>query len=199
MGSYSAACRTVFMTAPNASATRSSNPGFPGANGRNASRSSPASSAACNNSSRRIMNASAASWFGKSAVATAQRKSSAEASRASPSTSVRGGRSLYAIVQYLTIVCFSQRNDAPVITAQRVNANVKTQVEHGITDDADFSIIRAAILNIASNSPIQLRRVRQRQPVFGPVLRILLLILLNLHSPQPCPVVVNRRLNGAFK
>ena len=196
---YSAACLGRFNMASSAAFARSSNPGLVGSNGKNASLSIPAASATRKNASRLRMKSSAASWLKKSLTCTNQTKSSAVSSLASPSSSVSGGKSLYAISHYLAAVGFSQRYDPAQAASLCIDANIESVGYWAIIHDALFVVIASLVNFFCADDPVQQPRFPQPNPMFGPVLHILLLIPLNLHSPQPCPVVVNRRLNGAFK
>ena len=196
MMAYSAACLTCFTSASIASVARSIKPGFDGAKDRNASRSIPSCSAMAKKASRSFRNDALPRCPPKSSDRTAQRKSSSVNPLTSPSASVSGGRSRYAICHHLTFVGFSQRNDSPVLLSAHVDTDKKPRSKPSISNYSDLTVIVTNVDEIKTNTPIQMHRLRQRNPMFRTVGRILRLIPFNIHRSQITARMVNTPLTG---
>jgi hypothetical protein len=194
---YSAASPAAFGKGPKAAAMRSSKPGFVGAKGRNTSRGIPSDSAARRISARRVRNST--TWNvspPKSSVLTDQAHSSGVGVRASPSLSISGLYLWRAMVPYLTLIGFSQRDDSNSAFTVSEDANVQTSIEKGDARYSDFAIGMARVNHVDANCPVQPRRIGQRQPVLFPVRRVLRLIPFERHASEVMRGVVNQPFHG---
>jgi hypothetical protein len=195
MGDYSAACRADFAKSSSISAARSRKPGLPGESGRKMALSMPRASTSCRNSARRFRNSTTLIVSpSKSSVLTDHARSSAVGVRASPSSSIRGVYLRRAIVPYLTLVRFSQRDDAKTRVAFGEHADVQTPVKAGVTDKPHFTKCLAQVDDDNPQRPIQPYRVGQRQPVLGAVGGILRNVPLKLHAAKVTRGVVKQLL-----
>ena len=193
---YLAACLAVFMTAPKASATRSSKPGFDGNRCKKAVRGMPAMSAARSISARRVRKTSDPAMPPKSSSRTAQRHSSSDNSRTSLSESSIGFGCRCAIFPYLTTAGLSQRNDAQRLGSCCEHTGMKPPVQQRKANPTLLSIVAPVILNGNATGPIQQRRLPQRNPMFRPVGRILSLVPVKLHGGQSGSRMVSIPLIG---
>jgi hypothetical protein len=197
MEGHSAAWRADFARSSRKSAARSRKPGLPGPSGRKTARSIPCASTFCRNSDRRFRNSTTCSVSPpKSSVLTDHAHSSAVGVRASPSSSIRGVYLRRAMIPYLTLVSFSQRDDSQTTVTVSKDTDVQTPVEWGKARHSDFAIGKSRIDDVGPYSPIQPYSFSKRQPMLGKVLRVLRFVPFEVHTAEPMRGVVNQPLPG---
>ena len=73
---------------------------------------------------------------------------------------------------------------------------MQATLKQRIARDAELAIVKADIGNIPPALPIQPHRIRQRNPMFRPVGRVLSLIPLKLHDRHIGAILVTNPLTG---